>query len=369
MKVVVQRSKFSELFSRASSFAPAKHNKAEICYVLLNATGEGVTLRATDLECSVVINCEDAVSVDSRGAVLVEPVKFNEILRESQADELSIEDDGAMLVVRSARTQFKLPSPAAGAFPVDKSVMPEKQVEVRCDLFRELVDAVHYACDEDNSRYALGCVRMELDRDLLVAVATDGRRLALSSRGALKVGGLETLGALYTIRAARKSNRIIPADTSPLRFAADTNKTFVAWPGGMIVSQQVEGRYPKWQDVFKDAGSHDLTIDFPVGVFHAAVRQAAIACSAESRGIDFQFTEGTASLKAATAERGQSHIEFPTAYDGRPITIRLDSALLREFLRSMKPEDTLTLSLKDSEASAVFECAATRFVLMPLALS
>jgi len=369
MKAVIDRAKFLEAFARAAMFTVSKNAKSELGYVLFNATGESVSLRATDLECSVVLDCMDSVSVESRGAALLEPAKFAEVLRESQSESMIIETVGTMVVVSSARTEFKLPSPAPDGYPVDKSVMPEKQVEVRCDLFRELIDSVHYACDEDNNRYALGCVRMELDGDSLLAVATDGRRLAVSSRGASRVGGIESFGALYTIRAARKSNRIIPADTCPLRFAADANKTFAAWPGGRIIAQQCEGRYPKWRDIFKEASSHDLTVDMPVGVLHAAVRQAAIACSTESRGIDFRFTEGTASLKAATSERGQSHIEFPAAYDGRPVSLRLDSALLREFLRSLKPEDNVTLSLKDSKSAAFFECAATRFVLMPLAQS
>ena len=69
MKAVIDRAKFLEAFARAAMFTVSKNAKPELGYVLFNATGESVSLRATDLECSVVLDCMDSVSVESRGAV------------------------------------------------------------------------------------------------------------------------------------------------------------------------------------------------------------------------------------------------------------------------------------------------------------
>ena len=50
-----------------------------------------------------------------------------------------------------------------------------------------------------------------------------------------------------------------------------------------------------------------------VGPLLTALRQAAVVLSAESRGIDFTFADGTLTLAGATAEAGQSRVELPVA--------------------------------------------------------
>ena len=134
-----------------------------------------------------------------------------------------------------------------------------------------------------------------------------------------------------------------------------------------VYSRLVEGRFPKWRDVFpSEEGAQK--IELPVGAFHSAVRQAAIVTSDESRGIDFQFGEGSVVLAAEAAEMGQSRIELPISYNGNPITIMLDPKYLGEFLRVIDPDKTFTLEVKDAKSAAVCRTDdGYEYVIMPMA--
>ncbi len=50
--------------------------------------------------------------------------------------------------------------------------------------------------------------------------------------------------------------------------------------------------------------------------------------SAESRGVDFTFADGTLTLAGATAEAGQSRVEMPVPYSGAQVIVSLVKALL-----------------------------------------
>jgi DNA polymerase III subunit beta len=105
-----------------------------------------------------------------------------------------------------------------------------------------------------------------------------------------------------------------------------------------------------------------------VGPLTSAVRQAAIVTSDESRGVDFTFEGGTLVLAGHAAERGQSRVELPIAYDGPALTISLDPRFVLDFLKVLEPEKTFTLDLQDSDAAAV--CTTDDgygYVIMPLA--
>jgi DNA polymerase-3 subunit beta len=111
-----------------------------------------------------------------------------------------------------------------------------------------------------------------------------------------------------------------------------------------------------------------LKLNLTVGPVLAAVRQAAIVTSEESRGVDFTFGDGTLVLAGQTAEVGQSRIELPIAYDGASISITLDPRFVIDFLKVLEAEKPFTLDIQDSDAAAV--CTTDDgygYVIMPLA--
>jgi DNA polymerase III subunit beta len=152
-----------------------------------------------------------------------------------------------------------------------------------------------------------------------------------------------------------------------IQVAARANEILIRSPRATIYSRLVEGRFPKWRDVFPQR-SGAVKIQLAVGPLHSAVRQAAIVTSEESRGVDFSFEAGTLTLSGRAAEYGQSHIEMPIPYDGEKLSVTLDPRFVSDFLKVLDPEATFTLEIKDAESAIV--CTTEDgygYVIMPLA--
>src|SRR5256885_978912 len=68
------------------------------------------------------------------------------------------------------------------------------------------------------------------------------------------------------------------------------------------------------------------------------------------------------------AEVGQSRIDPPLAYAGKPTATTLDPRFVNDFLKVLEPEKSFTIALQDSDAAAV--CTTDDgygYVIMPLA--
>ena len=236
-------------------------------------------------------------------------------------------------------------------------------------FFREIVRRTVFATDNESSRYALGGVLLELTADHITAVATDGRRLA-RQEGPAKSVGEQLAGDHMTIvptRAMQLLDRALGDKDEVLQLSARENDVLIKSGRVVMYSRLVEGRFPKWRDVFPRR-ENTQRIELSVGPFYAAVRQAAIVTSDERRGVDFTFSQGKVVLVAHGAEYGESHVELPIAYEGPEIVITLDPRYLNEFLRVLNPEATLLMELRDSESAAV--CSTDdgyAYVIMPLA--
>ena len=226
-----------------------------------------------------------------------------------------------------------------------------------------------FATDNESSRYALGGVLLELTPDKITAVGTDGRRLAMMHGPAKAVGGHQTGDATTIVptKAMHLIERSLTDGDAEIRLAVHANNVLVHSGRATIYSRLVEGRFPKWRDVFPRR-DNVVKIDLAVGGFYSAVRQAAIVTSDESRGVDFTFGDGKVTLLGRAADLGQARIELPIAYDGAPLGITLDPRYITDFLKVLDPDRTFTIELKDSESAVV--CSTDDgygYVIMPLA--
>ncbi|MBX7073775.1 MAG: DNA polymerase III subunit beta [Pirellulales bacterium] len=368
MKVSCERDKLAPAFQTASAVAPARSTKPILQNVKLEVHGDSATLIANDLEIGVRVEVP-GVQIETPGSVMLPTSRFNQILRESGDAALRLESDAQGTLVRGERSEFRLLSENPDEFPTVATFNEAAYHELPARLLRELIRRTVFATDVESTRYALGGVLIELTEDKITAVGTDGRRLAMMSAPAASVGGHKT-GDTTTIiptKAMHLIERALGDADSEIRLALKSNSALVKSERTTISSRLVEGRFPKWRDVFPKRDSA-ARIEMAVGPFLSAVKQAAILTSDESRGVDFTFGDGKLTLAGKAAEAGQSRVELPIAYDGSELSITLDPRFVIDFLKVLDPAKSFTIEIKDAESAAV--CSTDDgygYVIMPLA--
>lgn len=368
MKVTCEREKLLAAFQIAAAVVPARSPKPVLQNVKLETTPDGAVLSATDLEVGVRVQAA-GITPEEQGAVLLNVSRFGQILRESGDATLRIESDGRGTVVRGERSEFRLPAENPDEYPAVADFSATAYWEVPSRLLRELIRRTVFATDNESSRYALGGVLLEYQGGKLTAVGTDGRRLAVMEGPAQGVGGYKGPDGMTIVptRAMQLIERSLHDGDAEVQVVARGNDLLVRTPRVVVFTRLVEGRFPKWRDVFPKRDNVQR-ISLVVGPTYSAVRQAAIVTSEESRGVDLTFAEGKVVLAGRAAETGQSRVELPIAYDGPAMTIALDPKYLNDFFRVLDAEKSFTLELKDGDSAAV--CSTDDgygYVIMPLA--
>jgi DNA polymerase-3 subunit beta len=368
MKIVCDREKLLSAFQTAALFAPGRSPKEILTSVKLDVDAAGATLSATDMEVGARINLE-GLDVDSPGSAILPVVQFGAILRESPDAKLRLDATSKGTVIRGERSEFKLNAADPDEFPSVARFEEDKYHVIAAPLFRQIILRTEFATDMESSRYALGGVLFEMESNKVTAVGTDGRRLAKMEGPAEAVNGHKTGDTMTIVRtqSLRAIGRALSDADGQVQFAARGNDVLLQTPRATFYSRLVEGRFPRWRDVFPQRRDAPR-IDLQVGPLMAAIRQASVVLSAESRGIDFSFEGGTLTLAGATAEAGQSHVEMPVAYDGPKIIVAMDHRFVLEFLKVLSPEATVALEVENGETAVVFHAddGAYGYVVMPL---
>ena len=352
MKISCDREQLLQAFQTAAAVASAQRPKPIKQNAKIEATCEGTTVTATDLEVGIR-HAVQGVEVHAPGAIVLSVTRFGSILRESADETLQIESEGGNTTIRGQRSQFSLPAENPGDFPPVAEFTAQAYFEIPARLLRELIRRTAFATDNESSRYALGGVKLEATDGVLTAIGTDGRRLAKMS-GPVGVHGGADMGptTIVPTRAMNLIERAVAPSDAEVQLAVRGNEFLVKSARATISARLLEGRFPDWRRVFPELGSGHR-IELSVGPTHAAVRQAAIVTSEESRGVDFAFGDGMLVLSGRAAEVGESRVELPIGYDGAPIVTTLDPKFAIDFLKVLDAEKTFTLEMKDSDAAAV----------------
>lgn len=367
----------------ASAAAPLRSPKPVLQSVLLSADGAGgCTVTGTDLEASATASVAGVVATDRGGpaavSVLLTPARLKAVLDGPGDASVSFEVEGGKVTVRRGRNSFAFATDDPGLYPVPEAGDYSRSVEVAGDDLKSAVARVAYATDPDSQRYALGGALLEKDgegdAEGIALVASDGRRLVRHRLAAAPTGGgIES--RTPPVVPTRALNLIARNASGNVRIAV--NGSFVhADCGAVRVSHRLlEGRFPRYQDVFVPEGEVTCRATATAGAWADAVRQASVAASEESRGVDVSFraADGAlpacAALSAASADVGRSdvYLEFDS-FSGEPGALTLDGRYLGELARSFPPDEALEAAFAGEKKAMTFRTRGgdTVAVLMPL---
>src|SRR5690242_6409701 len=146
--------------------------------VLLTVTDKTLSVTATDLEVELVATIE--VDVKEKGEVTVPARKLLDICRalpEGAKVSLSLERD--RVTVKSGRSRFVLATLPAAEFPAVEDIKTQRSVNLPQKSFRQLIEQTQFSMAQQDVRYYLNGLLVELSANKLRAVATDGHRLAM----------------------------------------------------------------------------------------------------------------------------------------------------------------------------------------------
>jgi len=322
--------------------------------------GNGVC-EATDLE--LRISCE----LDYHEAPLLLPhQRLAAILAAASGDEVTLTPGDSSCTIAAGHGRWTLPTESAAEFPTWSVDEGKRQPVARlpADQFARAVRSVLYAVDSQSSRYALGSVLVEVQDGTATFVATDGRRL---SRVDVEIDqAVENGTTLWPARAMAVIASVASHSTGSVQMEAAGHELIATIDGTVIAARVVDGRFPRWRDVFPERESTATILNAPELL--AATRQAAIVTSEASKGVTFAITSEGIHLTARSSEAGESSVTCPLLEFGQAAVVKLDPQYVVDFLRACDEGEPAEIDAVDAQSAVVLRCGDYHGVIMPLSV-
>ena len=338
--------------------------------VLLVLEDKTLSLTGTDLEVELVGRVElEAAGVD--GEVTVPARKLVDIcksLPEGSTIEFSLEAGKA--TVKAGRSRFTLSTLPAADFPAAEGGASAVALSLDQSLVKQLIDSTAFAMAQQDVRYYLNGLYLEILGGRLRVVATDGHRLALATGPAL-VEAADT-GVIIPRKGVLELSRLLDG-SEPLELAIGTNHIRAANEQFTFTSKLVDGKFPDYERVIpKNA---DKSVIGERGELKQAFTRTAILSNEKYRGVRLKLSDNNLDITANNPEQEQAEEVVGVQYNAGELEIGFNVSYLLDVL-SVLEQPQVRLSLSDEASSALLENAEAPsdgeperlYVVMPMRL-
>lgn len=370
MKISVERGVLLKAVGQAQSVVERRNTIPILANVLIEAEGDSVQFRATDLDIEVVDKAP--AQVERAGATTVSATTLHEIVRKLPDGALvSLTDDGASgrLTVEAGRSNFSLATLPKEDFPVMASSEYQTNFSAPAPVLRRLFDKSKFAISTEETRYYLNGVYMHVaDSDggkALRCVATDGHRLARIDAD-LPDGSADMPGVIVPRKTVAELRKLLDDDEMQIAVSVSETKVRFATPDITLTSKVIDGTFPDYMRVIPSGNTRKLEVD--AAEFAQAVDRVATVSSERSRAVKLALSEDKLVLSVNAPDSGAAEEELAVAYGDESLEIGFNAKYLLEIAGQVDRENAVfmfnsagdpTLMREGNDQSAVY-------VVMPM---
>lgn len=366
MKFTINREELLPALQIISGVVERRQTLPILSNVLLRAKEDGLLLAGTDMEVELITTVPG--NFGSGEETTLPSRKLLDICRtlpENAEINFGVKNDKAVLT--SGKSRFTLTTLPAQEYPLIEDVEAVAEFVIPQNKLKSLLNRTAFAMAQQDVRYYLNGLLLELGGNTLRAVATDGHRLALCDAEIDAELG-ESTQIIVPRKGVSELIRLFHDSDEETAVQVCTNHIKIAWGNLQFTSKLIDGKFPDYTRVIPEAGK------FPVRADRELLRQsltrASILSNEKYRGVRILLEENKLRALAHNPEQEEAEEELQVEYQGGEMEIGFNVSYLLDALGIIKTSSVI-LTVSDPNSSCLIlpdQESLSKYVVMPMRL-
>lgn len=365
LKITVNQSQILKALAHTQGIVERRQTIPILFNVLIEAKQDGLLLRATDNE--IEISEKVPAEVEEEGAITIPARKLYDIIRrlpEGGQLKLSVNETSGQATLSCGRSRFALASLPADGFPTMAREEAPHRFQLTASDLSGMIVKTGFAVSVEETRYNLNGIYLHQKENNLVAVATDGHRLACTKQ-ALPEGAEEMPGIIIPRKTINELTKLLNENPTEVVISLSTNQIRFQMADIELSSRLIDGTYPEYEKVIPVGNTQEMVADTKS---LASVVERVSVISEKSHGIKFSIQPNLLQISSAATDEGSAEDEVDIVYAGNGIDIGFNFRYLLDILSQIKG-DKVRLRFEDSVSPIIIQDInddQTLYVLMPM---
>jgi DNA polymerase-3 subunit beta len=367
MKIELQRDELLPPLTLVTGVVERRQTLPILANVLLEAENDTLRMVGTDLEVEILIEVPAANT--TAGTTTVSARKLLDICRAlPEGATINIAQMEDRLKIQSGRSRFSLQSLPAQDFPrLEEGGHWEERTKLAQPKIRNLLEKTAFSMAQQDVRYFLNGVLLELDGEELAAVATDGHRLA-RSHIPLPAAVDEARQAIVPRKAVHELTRFLKDGAEPVTLEMNPSHLRFSRPGAALTTKLIDGKFPDYRSVMTQ--NLTRTVIAERSELYDVLARTAVLTNEKYRGIRLELEQNSAKVVAHNPDQEEARDEVAVEYEGESIEIGFNVTYLMEALRALT-ENKVEIRVQDGNSGCLLQTPGdetTQYLVMPMRL-
>jgi len=325
-----------------------------------------LSLTGTDLE--VEMRASAAVDASEDGETTIPARKWFDLVRAlPNGVKVDVQVKGDRVVMHAGRSRYTLASLPADEFPTNDEIEVTDKVTLPEGTLRNLMERTAFAMANQDVRYYLNGLLMDLRGAELRCVATDGHRMAMAET-ALESAVKGNRQIIIPRKGVTELLGLFDSGEDVVTIEFSSNHIRVRRGDVVFTSKLIDGRFPDYEAVIPLGADKLVQVDRDT--VRNALQRAAILSNEKYRGVRLEVAPNCLRIIAHNPEQEEAFEEIEAETSVTDIAIGFNVGYLLDALGSLD-EERVHLQLRDAQSSCLLRGAAsqqTQHVVMPLRL-
>lgn len=362
MKVICQGLELSDALSKVVKALPLKRSNPILDGVKLVASGETLTLFATDLELAIEKKINAEVLIE--GEMVVPGKLFADYAKKIEEEQIELDGtDPNKLMIRYLDSDLYIKCYSVSEYPVFKDVVKENSFIIMKKELKELINKIIFNVATDEARPSLRGCCLNIKEEEIEGVASDGYRLALSKMPIKNNGIIDKI--VVPAKSMLELSRLIDDEDETMTVYIDKNYIMVDLFHTKIVTRLIAEDYINYEKIIPNVFTTEVTIDKKL--FENSIERVSLINRAEKKSyVKMEIKEETICLNAHS-EDGEINEKVTIGLKGKDLTIGFNSKYIIDCMRAIQ-EPFVTLNFTTSTAPGIIkgETGSWLYLILPL---
>lgn len=362
----INRNDLLKPLSAVASIVERKQALPILSNVLLSKNEQGLDLVSTDLEIQIQVHLDVLLPENQKPeAFTVSARKLLDILRaipEESAVSLDLQEN--KLQVKANRSKFSLQTLPAQDFP---SMADQLDGAIRISFsqgkLKKLINTVQHSMAQQDIRYYLNGMLMEIEGNIIKLVATDGHRLAFIAESI--DGNHPKREVILPRKTVNELTKLLAEHDDSVEITLADKQARFKFSNVIMTSKVIDGKFPDYTRVMPQHPNH---LEINRIELLQALQRAAILSNEKFRGVRLLITESNLKIIGSNSEQEEAQEDIEIKYSGQPLDIGFNVNYLVDGIGFLQTEN-VTLSFADQNSSMLItteELNNYKYVVMPL---
>ena len=364
MQIKINRETLLKPLMNVTSIVERRHTLPILSNLLLEAKDNHIQLTATDLEMQISLNV--ANSFNGELSTTISAKKFLDICRSlpESADIDMITNDRRM-TVKAGKSRFNLQTLPAADYPVmTKASGQGVNITISQIALKKLLKQVEFAMAQQDIRYYLNGLLLEVNEDNLNVVGTDGHRLSFSSIQLNK--SYDKTDVIVPRKTVIELIKLLNDSEEEVAIEINAGQVNFAFSDIRLISKVIDGKFPDYHRVIPTG--HQNTFNVNRLAVLTAMQRASILSNEKYRGIRMVLSNHNLKLISTNTEQEEAEEELEIDYAQDGLDIGFNVTYLIDVLNNVNDE-SINFSFADANSSCLITVpndANYKYVVMPM---